>query len=112
MTLREPGLIKLSDWTKNGLAVQARFAELCNSDDADAFEALRLIQDRYSQLRIPWKERASLGDAALAHLGVGTARDERSTVYVSIFEGGIDLMSIEFRNRRLVEGSALIDDLP
>ena len=112
MTFREPGLIRLSEWAKDGPTIEARFAELSNSVEAEAVEALRLIQDRYNRLRIPWKERASLGDAALAHLGVGTAKNERSIVYVSIFETSIDVMSVEFRNQRLLEGSPLIDDLP
>jgi hypothetical protein len=112
MIFVEPGLISLDDWKKDGSRILQRIADLSGSADADALDALRLIHDRYQRLIIPAKDRPSLGDAALAHLGLPIERGEKSAVYVCVFPERIDIMSREFRNLKLVEGHPLVDDLP
>jgi hypothetical protein len=112
MTFNEPGLITISDWKKDGPRIQQRFEELSKSDDADALEALRLIQDRFQRLNIPSKERPSLGDAALAHLGLNTERNRKFTIYICVYPDRVELLSHEYRNSKLLEGHPLIDDLP
>jgi hypothetical protein len=112
MTFSEPGLISITDWTIDGPRIQERFAEIWNSADADALQALRLILDRYQRLIIPARERPSLGDAALAHLGLRTERGAKSIIYVCVFPDRIEIMSPEYRGAKLTEGHVLIDDLP
>jgi hypothetical protein len=112
MTFSEPGLITISDWKREGPRIQQRFEELSTSKDADALQALRLIQDRFQRLKIPARDRSSLGDAALAHLGLGVERGRKSIIYVCVFPDRIELMSEEYRNSKLLEGHPLIDDLP
>src|SRR6267142_892534 len=85
MVLQEPGLIALLDWTNDGQRVAARYTELAGSDDEEALEALRLIQDRYQKLPIDKEHRAHLGDPALTHLGVPMERGRKSTVYVVVY---------------------------
>jgi len=112
MTFNEAGLITISEWKKDGARIQQRFEELSKSEDVDAPQALRLIQDRFQRLIIPAKDRPSLGDGALAHLGLSTERNQRFTIYVCIYFDRIELMSQEYRNSMLHEGHPLIDDLP
>lgn len=112
MVFSEPGLVSIRCWQPDGPRIQQRFAELSNSTDVDAEEALRQIQDRYQRLVIPAKERPSLGDSALAHLGLPIHRGQTSLVYVSVFSDRIDVMSQACREIRLVEGHPLLDDLP
>jgi hypothetical protein len=112
MIFVQPGLISIADWKENGSRILQRIADLSGSPDADDLEALRLIDDRYRRLTVPAKDRPSLGDAALAHLGLPVERGEKSVVYVCVFPERIDIMSREFRNLKLVEGHPLIDDLP
>jgi len=112
MIFVEPGLISIDDWQKDGTRILQRVADLSGSPDADALEVLRLIDDRYQRLTIPAKERSSLGDAALAHLGLPVERGEKSVVCICVFPERIDVMSREFRNLELIEGHPLIDDLP
>lgn len=112
MVLAEPGLISIRDWKSHGPRIQQRYAELAASSDAEASQALILIQSRYQRLLIPAKDRPSLGDAALAHLGIPTDRGAKSVVYVAVFSDKIELMSPTYRNSRLIEGHSLIDDLP
>src|ERR1700730_4366286 len=47
MVLVEPGLISFHDWVSDGERVAARFAQIAETEDEDALEVLRLIQDRY-----------------------------------------------------------------
>ena len=112
MTFSEPGLITITDRKKDGPRIQQRFEELSNSEDADALEALRLLQDRFQRLIIPAKDRPSLGDGALVHLGLSVERGRKSVIYVCVFPDRIELMSEEYRNSKLLEGHPLIDDLP
>jgi hypothetical protein len=110
MTFNELGLITISDWKKDGPRIQQRFQELSDSDDADAHQALRFIQDRFQRLTIPVKDRPSLGEGALAHLGI--ERNRKSLVYIHVYSDRIELMSQDYRNSKLLEGHPLIDDLP
>jgi hypothetical protein len=112
MILSEPGLISIRNWEPDGPLIQQRYAEVASSPDEDAGEVLRLIQDRYQRLVIPPHERPSLGDAALAHLGLQVERGTKSVIYVCISLDRIELMSPAFRNSKLLEGHPLIDDLP
>lgn len=112
MVFVEPGLISIRPWEPDGPRVQKRFAELSASPDADAVEAMRLIQDRYQRLVIPTKDRPSLGDAALAHLGLQVERGKRSVIYVCVSSEKIELMSPAHRESKLIEGHPLIEDLP
>jgi hypothetical protein len=112
MIFAEPGLISLINWLPEGPRVQQRFDEISRSTDADALEALRLIQDRYQQLAIPSRDRPSLGIGALAHLGLRVERGRKPVVYVCIYPDRIDLMSPEYRDSKLIEGHPLIEDLP
>jgi hypothetical protein len=112
MIFVEPGLVSIRDWGEDGPRIQQRFAELSISTDPEAIHALRLIQDRYQRLTIPAADRPSLGDAALAHLGLEVERGRKSLIYVSIFRDRIDIMSVAYRDARLTEGHPLIEDLP
>lgn len=108
----EPGLISVRNWQIDGPRIQQRYAEISNSTDADALQALRLIQDRYHRLLIPARDRPSLGDSALAHLGLPLQRGQKSAVYVCVFSDHIELMSPAYRNSKLIEGHPLVEDLP
>jgi hypothetical protein len=112
MVLAEPGLISLRDWKSNGPRIEQRYAELAASSDAEASEALLLIQSRYRRLLIPAKDRPSLGDAALAHLGLPIDRGAKSVIYVGVLSDKIELMSPIYRDAKLIEGHPLIEDLP
>jgi hypothetical protein len=112
MVLAEPGLISIRDWEPDGPRIQQRFAEIAASSDADAPAALFLIQNRYQRLIIPAKDRPSLGDAALAHLGLQVERGAKSVIYVCVSSDKIELMSPTYRNSKLTEGHPLVDDLP
>jgi hypothetical protein len=112
MVFAEPGLISIKEWEPDGPRIQQRAAELANSEDIDALEALRLIQVRYQRLIIPSKERPSLGHGAVAHLGFAIERGLKSTVYVCLFSDRIEIMSPAYRDSKLIEGHELIDDLP
>ena len=67
MVLAEPGLISLRE---SAVHAGARHADLVARGDGDIEEILRLIQDRYQRLLIGSEHRPSLGDNALAHLGL------------------------------------------
>jgi hypothetical protein len=112
MVFAEPGLISIRDWEPDGPRIQQRFAELAASPDADAPQALFLIQSRYQQLIIPAKDRPSLGDAALAHLGLQVERGAKSVIYVCVSSDRIELMSSAYRDAKLTEGHPSIEDLP
>lgn len=112
MVFAEPGLISIRAWKPDGPRIQERLAEIASSQDADAPQALRLIQDRYQRLVIPAKERASLGDAALAHLGLQVERGKKFLIYVCVSLDRIELMSPVYRETKLTEGHPLIEDLP
>jgi hypothetical protein len=112
MVFVEPGLISIRAWEPDGPRILQRFAELLTSTDADAPQALRLIQDRYQRLVIPAKDRPSLGDAALAHLGLRVERGQKSVIYVCVSSDKIELMSPAYRESKLTEGHPLIEDLP
>jgi hypothetical protein len=111
MTFKEPGLITISDLKKDGPRIQERVEELSKSEDPDAIVALRLIQDRFQRLLIPFKDRPSLGDAALTHLGLSTERNRKFTIYVCVYSDRMNLMSPEYRNAKLMESHSLIEDL-
>lgn len=112
MIFPEAGLISIHSWDPEGPKIKERFAELLNSTDPEAKEALRIILDRYQRLIIPMKDRPSLGDGALAHLGLPIDRRARSIVYVTVFTDHIEVMSTSYRDTRLAGGHELIDDLP
>jgi hypothetical protein len=112
MVLVEPGLISLRDWASDGTRVIARYEELAAQPSADVLEALRLLQDRYIRLSIDKEQRAHLGDAAFAHLGLPITRGAASTVYVAVFSNRLDILSAGYRNSKLITGSSLLDDLP
>ena len=112
MVFAEPGLISMRAWAPDGPRIQERFAEVASSRDAEAPQALRLIQDRYQRLLIPTNDRPSLGDAALAHLGLQVERGKKSLIYVCVSPDRIELMSPAYRETKLVEGHPLIEDLP
>ncbi len=112
MVFAEPGLISLRDWRTEGARVQERFAQLSVSADTDAPQALLLMQTRYQRLVIPARDRPSLGDRALAHLGLPLERGQKSVVYVCVFIDRIEIMTSKYRDAKLLEGHPLIDDLP
>ena len=112
MVFVEPGFVSIREWEPDGPRVQRRFAELLASTDADAREAMRLIQDRFQKLVIPVGDRPSLGDAALAHLGLQVERGKKSIIYVAVSSDRIELMSQSYRDAKLIEGHPLIEDLP
>src|ERR1700693_5424443 len=109
MIFAEPGLISLIDWKTEGPRIQQRFSELSASADAAAHQALRLIQSRYQRLIIPARDRPSLGDGALAHLGLRVERGQKSVVYVCAYFDRIELMSPAYRDSKLIEGHPLIE---
>jgi hypothetical protein len=112
MIFVEPGLLSIRDWKTHSPSILQRYAELSESADVDSIDALRLIQDRYQRLMIPAKDRPTLGDGALAHLGLSIERGQKSMVYVCVFSDRIDVMASDYRNAKLVESHPLIDDLP
>jgi hypothetical protein len=112
MIFVEPGLVSIRDWKAHSPSILQRYAELSASADTDSIDALRLIQDRYQRLVIPAKDRPSLGDGALAHLGLSIERGKKSIVYVCTFSDRIDVMASDYRNAKLIQSNPLIDDLP
>jgi hypothetical protein len=112
MVFVEPGLVSIRNWEPDDPQIQQRFMELVASSDADAPEAMRLIQDRFQRLVIPTAERPHLGDAALAHLGFQIERGKKSIIYVCVSFDKIELMSQGYRDAKLTEGHPLIADLP
>jgi len=112
MVLIEPGLIAFHDWKVDGPRIAKRYKDIATSSDADAFEALRLIEDRYCRVKITKDRRPHLGDAALAHLGLPIKRSEKSLVYVVIYPNRIEILSPAFRNAKLISGTHQLDDLP
>jgi hypothetical protein len=45
-------------------------------------------------------------------LGLPITRGIKSTVYVAIYPDRIDILSLVYRNQKLVAGHVLLDDLP
>jgi hypothetical protein len=110
LELSEPGRVKLKPLETAGPMIVQMHADLvAQLPDADAREALRLLQDRFRKLPIPKDRRPHLGDAALAHLGLSLSRKESKTVYVAVFTDSIDILSPAYRNEKLLEGSPLLD---
>jgi hypothetical protein len=112
MIFAAPGHISIRDYEGRGTAIIERYRQVASGSDPDKVEALRLIQDRYQRLIIPSHERASLGTAALLHLGLLTEATEKSMVHVSVSEDAIDLLSPACRAARLLAGHALLEGLP
>lgn len=113
MVFVEPGRIRLLPWDPHGRLVESRFAEIAqNGPDNDALETLRLIQDRYSDLMIDEEHRPYLGDAALTHLGLTLDRGTKSTVYIVIYPESLEILSVDYRDRKNLIGSEGLDDLP
>ncbi|WP_439401838.1 hypothetical protein ACNJYA_00640 [Bradyrhizobium sp. DASA03068] len=112
MIFSEPGLISIRDWNTHSPSILSRIEELSASSGEDSLEALRLIHDRYQKLVIPFKERPTLCDEALAHLEIDLDNDTKSLVYVCTFPDWIDLMSSGYRKIKLLQGHPLISDLP
>ena len=112
MVFQEPGLITICSWEGEGQRVEQRYKELALQEDAIALDALRLIQDRYQKLIVPPQRRCSLGQAALAHLGFPAPPGKEQTLYVAVYSTKIDLLSPSCRNRKLLAGNPLLDDLP
>jgi hypothetical protein len=112
MVFSEPCLASLRDWEVDGPRIVQRYMDLSKEPNAEALEAMRLIQDRYGRLLISSGRSLYLGDAALAHLGLPIARGIKSIVYVVILPDRIDLLSSAYRNAKLIVGGAHIDDLP
>jgi len=113
MVFADPGLVWIRNWEPDGPRIVARYQELMQPEGNIDVEALRQIQDRYGRLLIPKKERRPyLGDAALQHLGLPTARDAKSNVYVLIFSEGIDILSPTYRNAKNIAWHPALDGLP
>jgi hypothetical protein len=110
MIFLELGRISIRDFRTDGPLIQERYNQLSANPDAEALELLRLLQDRYGRLRIPGSRRPSLGDPALAHLGI--QRGQKSPIYVAIFPRSIELISPAYRNAKLIEYAAELDELP
>ncbi len=110
MVFLEPGRISIRDLQIEGPRIQDRYNQLAREADAETLELLRLIQDRYGRLHIPKSRRPSLGDQALAHLGI--ERGQRSTIYAAIFPDSIDLLSAAYRNAKLIVFDEQLDGLP
>jgi hypothetical protein len=112
MVFAEPGLISLRNMNTDGQRVRIRYDELKDDVSETGLELVRLLQDRYGVLRIAKDARAYLGNPALVHLGCSIARREGATVYVASYPNQLDIMSCDFRNKRLVARAAELQDLP
>lgn len=112
MIFSEPGLISLRDWNFHSPLILQRIEQLSSSADEDSLEALRLIHDRYQKLIIPPRDRPTLGDEAAAHLGLNLGSGAKSLIYVCAMSDRIDIMSVQHRNAKLIQGHPLIEDLP
>jgi hypothetical protein len=113
VVLSEPGCLKLTSWEPDGPRLLQLHERLSEDDASDEnFEALRLIQDRFGRLTIDKEHRPYLGDAALAHLGLPLQRGVRSIVYVALYPQYIAIMSQEYRNKKLILGTPLLDEFP
>lgn len=110
MIFLSPGRISIRDLRTDGPRIQARYEQLAAETDDETLELLRRIQDRYGRLRIPRSRRPSLGDPALAHLGL--ERGQKSMTYVAIFSNSIDVLSPAYRNAKLVTFERQLEDLP
>jgi hypothetical protein len=113
MIFSEPGKIKLRPWTPQGAGVVQRYSELANADQTEeVLEALRLIQDKYAFLTIDDEHRPYLGDAALVHLRLPLDRGIKSTVYISVYPDHLAIISADYRDKKILDGSQFLDDLP
>jgi hypothetical protein len=112
MVFEEPGRIALRDWNTDGLLVVNRYQELQRRTDEESLEDLRLLTDKYRPLPFDKRQRAHLGDAALAHLGFPIARGAKHNLYVAVFPQCLALLSPAYRDAKLLEGSPVLDDLP
>ena len=112
MIFVEPGYLSLRSWEPDGPRIVARYNELARLGAEAPREVLRLIQDRYGKLVVPVDRRPHLGDAALQHLGLPTKRGVKSSIYVVISSGQIDLLAPSYRNAKNIEGHTLLEDLP
>lgn len=111
MVFLEPGRLSIQSWEPWAPKIIERFQELEASGEF-GFESLRLIQDRYARLIIPKERRPYLGDSALQHLGLPTARKEKSNVYVVVGKSQIELLSLSYRDSQNVRGHPELNDLP
>ncbi len=112
MVFVESGLVSLRDLKEHGFRIEELYSDIATNDDEESLALLRLIQDRYRRFPIDGERRPYIGDAALANLGFPLTRGVKRTVYVAVFPDRIDIVSPEYRNKKLVEGEPRLDDLP
>ena len=112
VTFLEPGRLSLRAWDEFGPSIVERYKGVMHSTDPAELEAMRAIQDRYARLDIRADNRPYLGDIVLAHLGLPLERSHKAIVYIVILPEQIDILSPEYRNRKLIEGHPILVDLP
>jgi|SRR5271166_262939 len=105
-----PGRISIRDLATYAPRIRERYNEIAADVQQASLDLLRLLQDRYGQLYIPKSRRVSLGDPALLHLQV--ERGVITPIYVAVFPGSIDLLSVAYRNEQLMEIQSELEDLP
>ena len=104
--LTEPGVIQLASWVRYADAIQARRDELALAQRNDD---LRLLEDRYRPLPIP-KRRPTLGESFMTHLGL--IFGQATKVYVWRVADRVEILTINARDRRLLDAPKRFPDLP
>jgi hypothetical protein len=114
MVFSEPGLLRLRPWEPDGPRLLQLYQTLSAAphDSEQKLQDLRSILDKYERLKIDNEHRPYLGDPALAHLGLPLHRGAKSIVYVAIYPEYIAIMSQEYRNKKLILGTQVLDDFP
>ena len=113
MVFSEPGFLKLMPWEPDGPRLLQLYEKISKDGESDEnLEAVRLFLDKYERLNIDNEHRPYLGDPALAHLGLPIQRGAKSTVYVAIYPRYIAIMSQEYRNKKLILGTPILDTFP
>ena len=112
MILDEPGRIILLSWVDRASAVLIRRQGLIEEAKSSlpAAEELRLLEDRYHRIIIPKDRRPTLGELAILHLNLSLG--VKSHVYVAKLLEQVQILSLDFRNKALVQAGPIFSELP
>jgi len=110
--LDEPQRVTLVSWSPSAERVLQRREELVGKAEAnpEVLELLRLIEDRYKQVRIPVTGRPDLPPEVVLHLGLTPS----ATGWLYLWRVGdaLQLSSIQYRIGHLGSESDQLMDLP
>jgi hypothetical protein len=105
--LNEPGQIALRSWESEAQPILAERKRLIQAEE---YETLRMLEDRYRRIQVAKDGRVTLTLTHILHLGLPVHDD--AYVFVSLVGKGIEIMSPAYRDHQIKRASAAFPDLP